>query len=78
MIERLLGFSLRFRVAVIAATLLLIGAGAWSMQHIRLDAFPDLTPNQVQVITVATGLSPNDVENLVSYPLETALMGLDG
>jgi heavy metal efflux system protein len=76
MIERVIGVSLRFRVGVIAATLLLIGAGAWSLQHIRVDAFPDLTPNQVQVITVASGLSPNEVENLVSYPLETALMGL--
>jgi cobalt-zinc-cadmium resistance protein CzcA len=76
MIERLIAVSLRFRVAVVAATLLLIGAGAWSLQHIRVDAFPDLTPNQVQVITVASGLSPNEVENLVSYPLETALMGL--
>ena len=76
MIERMIGLALRFRIAVIATTLLLIGAGAWSLQHIRVDAFPDLTPNQVQVITVAPGLSPNEVENLVSYPLESTLMGL--
>lgn len=76
MIERMIGLALRFRIAVIATTLLLIGAGAWSLQHIRVDAFPDLTPNQVQVITVAPGLSPNEVENMVSYPLESTLMGL--
>jgi cobalt-zinc-cadmium resistance protein CzcA len=76
MIERLLALALRFRVAVIAATLLLIAAGTWALSNINYDAFPDLTPNQVQVITVAPGLSPNEVENLVSYPMETAMMGL--
>ena len=54
----------------------LIAAGSWSLSQLNYDAFPDLTPNQVQVITVAPGLSPNEVENLVSYPMETAMMGL--
>ena len=51
-------------------------AGGWALSTLNVDAFPDLTPNQVQVITVAPGLSPPEVENLVSYPLETAMMGL--
>src|SRR5215210_2086271 len=76
MIERLIDLALRFRVAVVAATLLLIAGGAWAFGNLNVDAFPDLTPNQVQVITVAPGLSPNEVENLVSYPMETAMMGL--
>src|SRR5215208_6737242 len=76
MIEKLIGAALRFRVAVIGATLLLVAAGSWALSRINFDAFPDLTPNQVQVITVAPGLSPNEVENLVSYPMETAMMGL--
>lgn len=76
MIERIMAAALRYRLAVIGATLLLIVAGSWALSQIRYDAFPDLTPNQVQVITVATGLSPNEVENLVSYPMETAMMGL--
>ncbi len=76
MIERLMALALQFRVAVIAATLLLIAAGTWALSRINYDAFPDLTPNQVQVITAAPGMSPNEVENLVSYPMETALMGL--
>jgi heavy metal efflux system protein len=76
MIERLIGAALRFRVAVIALVLLLVVGGVWAFAHINFDAFPDLTPNQVQVITVAPGLSPNEVENLVSYPMETAMMGL--
>jgi len=76
MIERLITASLHFRVAVVAGTLILIGAGTWALVNINVDAFPDLTPNQVQVITVAPGLSPNEVENLVSFPMETAMMGL--
>jgi len=76
MIEKLIGAALRYRVAVIAATLILIAGGSWALARINFDAFPDLTPNQVQVITTAPGLSPNEVENLVSYPMETAMMGL--
>src|SRR5829696_6288369 len=76
MIERLIAFALRFRLAVIAVTLGLVAGGVWALVNINFDAFPDLTPNQVQVITVAPGLSPNEVENLVSYPMETAMMGL--
>ena len=47
MIEQLIAMALRFRVAVVGGTLLLIGAGAWALATINLDAFPDLTPNQV-------------------------------
>ena len=76
MIERFVAFALRYRIPVIGVTLLLVIAGAWAFATINTDAFPDLTPNQVQVITVAPGLSPNEVENLVSYPMETSMMGL--
>src|SRR5215211_6531718 len=76
MIESLIAFALRFRVAVVGAVLLLVAAGTWALTNINVDAFPELTPNQVQVITVAPGLSPNEVENLVSFPMETSMMGL--
>src|SRR5215213_4454136 len=76
MIEKLIDAALRYRVAVIGATLVLVAVGAWALARINVDAFPDLTPNQVQVITIAPGLSPAEVENLVSYPMEAAMMGL--
>src|SRR5919201_1739361 len=76
MIEHLIASSLRLRGAVTAGILILVIAGVWAAVSIHLDAFPDLTPNQVQVITPAPGLSANEVENLVSYPMETAMMGL--
>ena len=76
MIERLIAAALRFRAAVIASVLVLVAAGTWALTNLTVDAFPDLTPNQVDVLTAAPGLSPNEVENLVSYPVETAMMGL--
>ena len=76
MVERLIAIALRFRVAVIGATLLLVIGGVWALANLNVAAFPDLTPNQVQVITTAAALSPNEVENLVTYPMETAMMGL--
>src|SRR5215210_6501752 len=76
MIERVIDHALRFRAIVIGATLILVGVGGWAFSNTNRDAFPDLTPNQVQVITVASGLSPNEIENLVSYPMEVAMMGL--
>ena len=76
MIERLIASALRFRAVVIAGALVLVAAGTWALANLTVDAFPDLTPNQVDVLTPAPGLSPNEVENLVSYPVETAMMGL--
>ena len=76
MIERLITIALRFRIAVIAGVCALLAAGMWAVSNLTVDAFPDLTPNQVDVLTSAPGLSPAEVENLVSYPVETAMMGL--
>ena len=76
MIERVIGLALRFRAAVIAGVLVLVAVGTWAFATLNLDAFPDLTPNQVLVMTSAPGLSANEVENLISFPMETALLGL--
>jgi cobalt-zinc-cadmium resistance protein CzcA len=75
-VERLISASLRYPAAVVGATLILIGVGTWTLVNINVDAFPDLTPNQVQVMTEAPGLSPIEVENLVSFPVERTMMGL--
>lgn len=76
MINRIIALALRFRAAVVASVLLLVAAGSWAFATINVDAFPDLTPNQVLVMTSAPGLSAYEVENLISYPMETALLGL--
>jgi len=56
--------------------LLLVGGGVYTMLHLPIEAFPDLTNNQVVVITEAPGLSPTEVEQLVTFPVETALLGM--
>jgi len=75
-INHLISLSLRFRAAVIGAVLLLVAVGAWAFATINVDAFPDLTPNQVLVMTGAPGLSASEVENLISFPIETEMLGL--
>ncbi len=76
MINKLISLALRHRVAVIAGVLVLVAAGTWAFRTLNLEAYPELTPNQVLVMTSASGLSASEVENLISYPMETALLGL--
>jgi len=76
LIDRLITTALRHRVAVIGATLILAAAGLWAFATLNTDAFPDLTPNQVLVMTTVSGLSPVEVEQEVTYPLEVAMLGL--
>ncbi|MGH7695159.1 MAG: efflux RND transporter permease subunit, partial [Gemmatimonadaceae bacterium] len=76
LIDRLIDASIRHRAAVIGATLLLATAGVWAFATLHTDAFPDLTPNQVLVMTEAPGLSQIEVENRVSYPMEVTMLGL--
>ena len=75
-IDRIIDASIRHRATVIGATLALAAAGTWAFATLNTDAFPDLTPNQVLVMTEAPGLSPVEVENQVTYPMEVAMLGL--
>jgi cobalt-zinc-cadmium resistance protein CzcA len=76
LIEWIIARSIRHRVAVIIATLALAAAGLWAFATLTTDAFPDLTPNQVIVMTTASGLSPIEAEQELSYPMEVAMLGL--
>ena len=78
MLDRLLRFALRQRLVVMLGVLAIVAAGLVAVQRVPFDAFPDLTGTRVEVITPARGLSPGDVENLVTYPLESVLMGIPG
>ena len=71
-------FALHRRGFVIAGTLVLMAAGLFALQRIPFDAFPDLTGTRVEVITVAPGMAPEEVERLVTHPVESALMGVPG
>lgn len=76
MLHHLIDFHLRNRLIVLAGLLLLIGVGLRVLYTIPIEAFPDLTNNQVVVITECPAMAPAEVEQLVSFPIETALMGL--
>jgi len=60
------------------AFLAVLAAGVWSWRTLPVDAFPDMTPPLVQVFTVTDGLSPQEVERYVTFPVETAMSGLPG
>jgi heavy metal efflux system protein len=76
MLRALIEFSIRQRLLVLGLTLLLAGAGLYALSRIPIDAFPDLTNNQVNVITEVPGMAAAEVEQLVTYPIESALMGI--
>ena len=78
MIARLVGFAIDRRGVVLVMWLVLAIAGAWAASHLQLDALPDLTNNQVQILTRAPGLTPEEVELRITRPIETALGGLPG
>lgn len=78
MISRILEFSLRQRVLVGLLTLAVAGIGLFSLTRLPIDAVPDITNNQVQIMTEAPAFSPVEIEQQVTYPLETALAGIPG
>ena len=74
--NRIIAASIRHRLAVIVGTLVLVAGGTWAFATMNADAFPDLTPNQVLVMTTVPGLSPEEVEQQVTYPMEVTMLGL--
>jgi cobalt-zinc-cadmium resistance protein CzcA len=76
MLKRIIDFHLEHRWFVLVGVLGLVAAGLYAMLHIPMDAFPDLTNNQVVIITECPGMAPSEVEQLVTFPLETSLMGI--
>jgi len=76
--HRLIDLSLRNKFLVLILTVVMVGIGINSMLRLPIDAVPDVTPNQVLVLTQAPGLSPVEVERFITFPVETAMSGLPG
>lgn len=76
MLDRIIHFHLEHRWIVLIGLIGIVAVGVWAMLRIPIDAFPDLTNNQVTVITECPGMAPSEVEQLVTYPIEVSLMGV--
>ena len=76
MINKIIDFSINNKFIIGLLTLTIIAAGIWSMTKVPIDAVPDITNNQVQVITQAPNLGTEDIEQIVTYPVEIAMSNL--
>lgn len=76
MIDKIIRFSINNKFIVGLFILVLIGAGIYSMMTLKLGSVPDITNNQVQVITVAPNLGTEDIEQFITYPIELAVANL--
>ncbi|HNP16975.1 MAG TPA: CusA/CzcA family heavy metal efflux RND transporter [Fulvivirga sp.] len=78
MINKIISFSIKNKFIVGLLTLALIGVGIYSMYTVNLGSVPDITNNQVQVMTVSQNLATEDIEQFVTYPVELAMGNLPG
>jgi heavy metal efflux system protein len=78
MLNRILEFSLRQRALILLATALLVAVGIWSAIQLPIDAVPDITNPQVQINTAVPALAPEEIEKLVTFPIESEMAGLPG
>jgi cobalt-zinc-cadmium resistance protein CzcA len=76
--NRVIALALEYRLLVLFAAVLVVVAGILALQQLPIDAVPDITPNQVLVLAQAPGLSPLEVEQFLSYPVEFSMSGLPG
>ena len=76
MINKIIDFSINNKFIIGLFTLTIIGVGIWSMTKVPIDAVPDITNNQVQVITQSPNLGTEDIEQIITYPVELAMSNL--
>ena len=78
MLNKIIGFSLQNRILVLVASVLLLIGGTYTAMHTEVDVFPDLNAPTVVIMTEANGMSAEEVEQLVTFPVETAVNGATG
>src|SRR5210317_1550649 len=78
MLTKIINFSLRNKLTIFIFSFLIIGFGIYSLTQIHIGAVPDVTNNQVQVITTSRNLSTEDIEQFITYPIELEMANLPG
>ena len=78
MLENIIKFSLKNKLIILLCTAILVGFGIYSLTKISIGAVPDITNNQVQVLTTSRNLSTLDVEQFITYPVELEMANLPG
>jgi heavy metal efflux system protein len=76
MLKRIIDVTLAYRWFVVLGMLVLLAVGGYALYTLPVEAFPDLTNNQVTVVTEAPSMPPTEVEQLVTYPIEQSMMGM--
>ncbi len=78
MIEKLIHIGLKHKLLSVVTTIAVVALGAYSLSNLSIDAFPDISPNLVQVFVEVDGMAPEEVEQLVTRPTETAMRSIPG
>ena len=76
MFTQLIQFALSQRLMTCLLALMLVGFGAQALVKLPIDAFPDISPTQVKIIIKAPGMTPEEVESLITQPIEVELLGI--
>src|SRR4029079_8403466 len=78
MTDNIIAYFYRERLVVTVASILIVAGGIFALYQLNVDAFPDVTPVQVEIDTDAEGLAPQEVEQLVTFPIENVMNGIPG
>ncbi|HYV06499.1 MAG TPA: efflux RND transporter permease subunit, partial [Blastocatellia bacterium] len=78
MTDNFIAFFYRERLLVAVVSMLIVGGGVVALRSLNVDAFPDVTPVQVEIDTEAQGLAPQEVEQLITFPIENVMNGISG
>lgn len=78
MTDNIIAFFYRERLLVTVASIVIVAGGIFALSKLNVDAFPDVTPVQVEIDTEAEGLAPQEVEQLVTFPIENVMNGIPG